>query len=61
MTSFSFNSMLIYFAQKAQIALLITKKVKILIKYWNFLDVFLEKKALILLEIINLNKYAIEL
>ena len=33
---------------------------QILFKYLDFSDVFLEKKALILLEIINLNQYTIE-
>lgn len=42
-------------------ALLIAKKVKILAKYLDFLDIFLEKNALVLSEIINLNQHAIEL
>ena len=55
MTSLSLNLMLIHPAQEAQIALLVIKKVQILSKYSNFLDVFLKKKALILLKTIDLN------
>ena len=60
-TSFNLNSLLIYLARKAWIALLVGKKVKILIKYLDFLNVFLKEKALILSKAINLNQYAIEL
>lgn len=59
--SFSLSLMLIHFAKKAQIILLITKKVKILAKYPDFSNIFLEKKALILLELIKFNKYTIKL
>ena len=38
--SFNLSLMLIYIAQKTQIILLITKKIKILIKYLNYLDIF---------------------
>ena len=41
--------------------MLITKKVKILTKYSDFLDVFLKKKTLILSEITKLNQHAIKL
>ena len=34
---------------------------QILAKYLDFLDIFLEKKALILLEITKINQHAIEL
>ena len=51
----------IYPARKALIALLIAKQIQILTQYSNFLDVFLEEKALILLAAINLNKYDIKL
>lgn len=40
---------------------MLAKKVKILAKYSDFSNVFLEKKALMLLEITKLNQYAIEL
>ena len=60
-TSFSLNLIPIYPAQKAQIALLVTKKVKIPTKYSDFSDVFLKEKALILLKITKLNQYAIKL
>ena len=46
--------MLIYLAQEAQIALLVVKIVKILIKYSDFSDVFLKKKTLNLSKITNL-------
>lgn len=52
---------MIHPVRKAQIALLISKKVKILIKYSDFLNLFLEKKAVILPKIINLNQYIIKL
>lgn len=42
----------IYLARKAQIALLIAKKIKILTKYLNFNNVFLKKKALVLSKMI---------
>ena len=51
----------IYPAKKTQIILLIIKKVKILTKYLNFSDVFLEEKALELLKITMLNQHNIEL
>lgn len=41
--------------------MLITKKVKIPVKYSDFLDVFLYKKALVLIKIIDFNQYAIKL
>ena len=53
--------MAIHLARKTQIVLLVAKKVKILIKYLDFLDIFLEEKALILSEAIKLNQNAIEL
>lgn len=52
---------IIYLAKKVQIALLLIEKVKILIKYLDFLDVFLEKKTLMLLELIELNQHVIKL
>ena len=60
-TSLSLNLILIYLAQKAEIVLLLTKKVKILIKYSNFLDIFSKEKVLILLKITGLNLYTIKL
>ena len=53
--------MLIHPAKKAQIALLIAEEIKISVKYSDFLDVFPEEKALVLLEITDLNQYAIKL
>ena len=58
--SLSFNLMQIYLAQKALIALLIVKEVKIQTKYLDFLDIILEKKTLILLKIIDLNQHIIK-
>ena len=55
MTSFSLNSMSIHLAKKDQIASLIAEEVKIITDYLNFLDIFLEKKDLMLPEIIELN------
>ena len=60
MTSFKLNLMPIHLVQKAQIALLIAKEVKILIKYLDFLNVFLKKKALVLLETAESNQYVIK-
>ena len=53
--------MAIYPAKKAQITLLVAKKVKIATKYSDFLDVFPEEKVLILPEITKLNQHAIKL
>ena len=53
--------MAIYPARKTHIALLIAKEVKISTNYLDFLDVFSEKKALILSKITDLNQYAIKL
>ena len=61
MTFFNFNSILIYPARKVKIALLIAKELKILTNYLNFLDIFLEEKALMLLKITELNQYVIKL
>lgn len=52
---------LIHLAKKTQMALLFIKKVKILTKYSNFSKVFSKKKVLKLLDIPNLNQYAIKL
>lgn len=60
----SFNSRskyLIYLVKKIQIVLFFTKKVKILIKYLNFSNIFLEKKVLKLVNITDLNQYTIKL
>ena len=55
MTSFILNSMVIHPALETQIASLVIEKVQIPSKYLDFSDVFLEEKALILLEATNLN------
>ena len=47
--------------RKTQIASLLTEEVKIPIKYSDFTDVFLDKKALMLPEHTKLNEYAINL
>lgn len=49
--------MIIYSDKKIQIAFLLIKKAIILNKYFDFAKIFLEKKALILLEQIKLNKH----
>ena len=61
LTFFSLNLMLINPVKKAKKASMIAKELKIRTNYLEFSDVFLEKKALILLVITNLNKQAIEL
>ena len=55
------SKMTIYLAKKAQLALLLAKKVTVLIKYLDFADVFLEKSANVLSERIGVNEHAIEL
>ena len=60
-TSFSLNSMSIHPTRKAQIASLIAEEVEIPTDYSDFLDVFSEKKALVLSEITDLNQHVIEL
>lgn len=52
---------LIHSAKKTQIALLLTKEVIISAKYSIFSNIFIDKKALILLEITKLNQYTIKL
>lgn len=47
--------------QKAQIALLIAKKVFILVKYLDFRDIFPKKLAAKLFECFDINKYLINL
>ena len=47
--------------REAQIAFLLTKKIKIPDKYSDFTNVFLEKKALVLLEYTKFNGHAIDL
>ena len=53
--------MAIYPAKKAQIALLITKKVKISTKYSDLSVIFFKKKTLVLLKITKLNQYTFKL
>ena len=53
--------MSIYPARKAQLALLLTKEVTILVEYSDFINVFSEKSANVLPEQIRANEYAIEL
>lgn len=52
---------MIHLTKKAQIALMLAKKIKISTKCSNFLDIFLEKKALVLLKITKLNQHSIKL
>lgn len=61
MTSFNLAQILIYSDRKAQIAFLLIEKVKISDKYLDFINVFSEKKALVLLEQTKLNEYIIDL
>ena len=53
--------MSIYSAWKAQIALLIAKKITVLDEYADFAGFFLKKLAKILFERIGINKHAIKL
>ena len=55
------STMAIYPAREAQIALLVAKEVKISTKYSDFSDVFLDKKALILPGVTELNQHVIKL
>ena len=50
----------IYPGKEAQIAFLLTEKVKITNKYSDFTDVYSEKKALVLLDRIQLNEHTID-
>ena len=61
MTSLSLTSMPIHPAQEAQIVSLVIEEVQIPSEYSDFSDVFLEEKASILPEAIDLNQHAIEL
>lgn len=51
----------IYAARKVQITLLLIEKFKISAKYLNFLDMFSEKKTLVLPKLTKLNQYIIKL
>ena len=57
----SLLTMAIHLVKKAQITLLVVKKVKIPTEYSDFSDVFLEEKASILPKVTKFNQYAIEL
>lgn len=52
--------MLIDLAYKAQITLLVVKKVTILAKYLDYLDIFSKKLAIELLKYFDINKQLIE-
>ena len=53
--------MTIHLAQKAQIALFITKKVTIPVLYLDYVNVFSKKLAKVLSKYTGINKYAIKL
>lgn len=55
------QTMTIYPIRKTQIASLLTKKITIFNKYSDFSNVFLEKRALVLLESNKQNQHAIKL
>lgn len=59
--SLKLSSILIHLARKSQIVSLIAKEEKIPAKYSDILEIFSEKKVLMLLELIELNQYAIKL
>ena len=50
----------IHLARKAQMALVLTRKVTVPVEYLDFADVFLEKLANILPERTRVNKHAIK-
>ena len=51
----------IFPAKKAQIALLLAKKITILAKYLDFADMFLEELANVVSQQTRLNKHAVKL
>lgn len=55
-----YNTILIYLAQKTQIALLLFKKVIIVKKYYNYVDIFSKKSAVKLFKRSNINKHVID-
>ena len=60
MASFT-SKITIYLARKAQIALLITKKVTVPAKYSDYADVFSKKSAKVLPKQTCINEYTIKL
>ena len=58
---FSFRLKLIYQVQKAQIILLIFKKVIVLAKYSDFINMFLKKLYWQLSDYLNIHKYIINI
>lgn len=59
---FSLNlKILIYLTLKIKIALLLTEKVTMLVKYLDFINIFLEMLSTKLLKYFNINKYLIGL
>lgn len=61
MTFLNLSLIIIHPVKKAQISLLIAKKVNILDKYLKFSTVFSKKETLVLLKITNLNQRVIKL
>ena len=59
--SFLGSKMTIYLARKAQMALLLAKKVTIPAKYLDYADIFLEKSANVLPEQTRVNEHIIKL
>ena len=55
------SKMTIHLAQEAQIALLLAKKVTVLVKYSDFADIFWKKSAEVLPEYTRINKHVIKL
>lgn len=53
--------MLIYLARKAQVALLLAKKVSVFTKYADFLNVVFKKSTAVFSNCLNINKYVINL
>lgn len=55
------SKMLIYLACKAQITLLLAKKVSVFKEYADFLDIFSKKSIIMLSDYFNINKHTIDL
>ena len=51
----------IYLTWKTQIGLLLTKKIIVLAKYLDFIEIYLKKWVKELFEYLDINKYAIDL
>ena len=60
-TIFSLDLILIYLVYKTQVIILLTKKTIIIIKYLDFINIFLKKLVTELAQYQNIKKYTINL